>query len=313
MNTPVGGTPPPPRRHAGADRARRPGSPAARPRRRSRSAGMPPPTTSASPATAATAIGTLISSGTGTSFIFTGLTCGTSYTLAVDAYDAAGNRSTRPSTTAATLACAGRHGPVAAYSFDAGSGTSLTDNSGNGNTGTISGATLDERRQVRRSAHVRRRQRSGHRRRQGLARPDDRNDARGLDPPDREQHLAHRRHQGDERQPDLRPVLELRCSAAELDRLDRRQPDSGHRPRHRRGRRCRAWTHLATTYDGAVLRLYVNGVQVATQERDRRDGQLGRPAPDRRQQRLGGVVPGPDRRPPRLQPRAHTEPSSRPT
>ena len=85
--------------------------------------------------------GTLVSSGTGTSLTFTGLACGTSYTLAVDAYDAAGNRSTRPSIAASTLACANGTGPVAAYSFDAASGSSLSDNSGSGNTGSISGAT----------------------------------------------------------------------------------------------------------------------------------------------------------------------------
>src|SRR5207249_955887 len=37
--------------------------------------------------------GALVSSGTGTGYVFTGLNCATGYTLAVDAYDAAGNRS----------------------------------------------------------------------------------------------------------------------------------------------------------------------------------------------------------------------------
>jgi chitodextrinase len=49
--------------------------------------------------------GSLVSSGTGTSFAFTGLSCGTSYTLAVDAYDAAGNRSGKGQLTASTSAC----------------------------------------------------------------------------------------------------------------------------------------------------------------------------------------------------------------
>jgi chitodextrinase len=49
--------------------------------------------------------GTLVSSGTGTSFTFSGLNCGTSYTLAVDAYDAAGNRSAKGSVNATTSAC----------------------------------------------------------------------------------------------------------------------------------------------------------------------------------------------------------------
>ena len=48
---------------------------------------------------------TLLSSGAGTSFNFTGLSCGTSYTLAVDAADAAGNRSAQALVTASTSAC----------------------------------------------------------------------------------------------------------------------------------------------------------------------------------------------------------------
>jgi chitodextrinase len=51
--------------------------------------------------------GSLLSSGTGTSYTFTGLACGTTYALGVDAYDAAGNRSARGLVTASTSACAG--------------------------------------------------------------------------------------------------------------------------------------------------------------------------------------------------------------
>ena len=50
--------------------------------------------------------GTLISSGTGTTYTYSGLTCGTKYVLAVDAYDAAGNRSGAASINATTTACA---------------------------------------------------------------------------------------------------------------------------------------------------------------------------------------------------------------
>jgi chitodextrinase len=49
--------------------------------------------------------GTLQASVTGTGNTFSGLLCGTSYSLSVDAFDAAGNRSTRPSFSAATSAC----------------------------------------------------------------------------------------------------------------------------------------------------------------------------------------------------------------
>ena len=41
--------------------------------------------------------GSLVGSGTGTSYAFTGLACGTGYSLAIDAYDAAGNRSAKTS------------------------------------------------------------------------------------------------------------------------------------------------------------------------------------------------------------------------
>jgi chitodextrinase len=43
---------------------------------------------------------------TGTSFTFADLACGTTYTLGVDAFDAAGNRSTIATVTASTAACA---------------------------------------------------------------------------------------------------------------------------------------------------------------------------------------------------------------
>ena len=49
--------------------------------------------------------GSLAGSATTTSYTFNGLTCGTSYTLAVDAADAAGNRSAQTSTTLSTNAC----------------------------------------------------------------------------------------------------------------------------------------------------------------------------------------------------------------
>jgi chitodextrinase len=55
--------------------------------------------------------GSLVSNGGGTSFTFGGLTCGTSYTLAVDAYDAAGNRSSASSLTASTTACPDTQAP----------------------------------------------------------------------------------------------------------------------------------------------------------------------------------------------------------
>jgi fibronectin type 3 domain-containing protein len=49
--------------------------------------------------------GTSVGTTQNTSYTFSGLACGRSYTLTVDAYDAAGNRSTKSSLTATTAAC----------------------------------------------------------------------------------------------------------------------------------------------------------------------------------------------------------------
>ena len=51
--------------------------------------------------------GSQTSTQTGTSYSYSGLACGTSYTLAVDAYDAAGNHSGKATITKTTNACAG--------------------------------------------------------------------------------------------------------------------------------------------------------------------------------------------------------------
>jgi hypothetical protein len=81
-------------------------------------------------------------SGTTTTYSDTGLAGSTSYTYRVQATDAAGNLSAFSNTaSAATSASTGTPGLVAAYDFNAGTGTTLTDVSGNGNTGTIVNAT----------------------------------------------------------------------------------------------------------------------------------------------------------------------------
>jgi hypothetical protein len=49
--------------------------------------------------------GSSVASTTQTNYTFSGLACGTSYTLAVDAYDVAGNRSAEASATGSTAAC----------------------------------------------------------------------------------------------------------------------------------------------------------------------------------------------------------------
>jgi hypothetical protein len=71
-----------------------------------------------------------------TSFSATGLTANTNYTYRVQAMDSAGSGPYSTLTSATTLPHL-----AAGYAFDAGSGTTVADISGNGNTGTISGAT----------------------------------------------------------------------------------------------------------------------------------------------------------------------------
>jgi hypothetical protein len=78
----------------------------------------------------------------GTSYGDTGLSGNTSYNYRVRAADAAGNLGGYSNVaTATTLTPPPATGPVAAYSFNEGSGTTVADASGNGNVGTISNAT----------------------------------------------------------------------------------------------------------------------------------------------------------------------------
>ena len=64
------------------------------------------------------------------------------------------------------------------------------------------------------------------------------------------------------------------------------------------------WSHLAMTWDGLTVRVYVNGTQVSSSALAGTAVTSSEPAADRRQRRLAGVVQRADRRGPRLQPRA---------
>ena len=81
---------------------------------------------------------------TATTATFTGLNCGTGYQLGVDAYDAAENHSPKATLATTTAACDPTGADlVAAYSFDEGSGVSVSDRSGSGNGGSVVGASWD--------------------------------------------------------------------------------------------------------------------------------------------------------------------------
>ena len=65
--------------------------------------------------------GTLKGSPTATNYALTGLTCGTSYTVAVDAFDAAANRSAKATITTSTVACPDTTAPTTPTGLAAGS------------------------------------------------------------------------------------------------------------------------------------------------------------------------------------------------
>ena len=86
------------------------------------------------------AAGNRIAQPTGPSYTDTGLAAGT-YFYRVTAEDAAGNISAASAQATASVAAPPAIGLVAAYGFDAGSGTATADQSGNGNNGSLSDAT----------------------------------------------------------------------------------------------------------------------------------------------------------------------------
>jgi hypothetical protein len=67
-----------------------------------------------------------------------------------------------------------------------------------------------------------------------------------------------------------------------------------------------AWSYLSETYDGSTLRLYVNGTQVASTAHGG-DHDVDQPVADRRRQHLRAVLRRAHRRGPRLQRRAHSD------
>jgi chitodextrinase len=82
-----------------------------------------------------------IATPTGTTYNDTGVVLNTTYSYRERATDASGNLSPYSNVASATTSQGTISGLVAAYAFDEGTGTTVADASGNGNTGTITNAT----------------------------------------------------------------------------------------------------------------------------------------------------------------------------
>ena len=197
-------------------------------------------------------------------------------------------------------------GLVAAYGFEETTGTTVTDSSPLGATGTISGATPQRRRPLRTCAVLRRRQRPRQRPGRELARPHHRHDAVGVGPAHRARQLADRAAQDPPRRTHLRAL-----------RQHRHQPPLRRHPDHRRTGRARHRGAGAQHVDAPRGDLRRNQRPPLRQRhprlhtrRRRRHRCLQRRAADRRKHRLVRVVQGPDRRGPRLpaRPRRRRDP-----
>jgi len=199
----------------------------------------------------------------GTTYSDTGLAAATTYRYQVRAADAAQNLSGYSSITGATT-LAGTSGLVAAYSFNEGTGTTLADISGSGNTGTIGTATWTTAGRYGSALAF-----------NGTTARVDVSDAVSL-------HLA------------AGMTLEAWVNPAAVSSAWRDVIYKGNDNYYLSATTTRSsrpagggtfgggnsietfgtsplvvntWTHLATTYDGSVLRLYVNGVQVSSRNR----------------------------------------------
>ena len=201
-----------------------------------------------------TEIGT--TSGTGTAYKDLTTTAGTSYRYQVRAGDAAGNLGPYSDPAAATTPVPSGPTPVAAYAFDEGSGSMVTDARGAGTT-ERSRTRSGRRREVRGRVELQRLELAGDDPQRGLAAADDRDDAGGVGRPERREQHA------------WRDVIYKGNDNYYLEAT------SNHTSRPAGGGTfgtavgpsaltANIWAFLAVSYDKTTVRLYVNGTQVAT-------------------------------------------------
>ena len=200
---------------------------------------------------------------TGTSHTDTGLTAGT-YHYKLTAEDAAGNTSPASTQASATVTTPAPTGLVAAYGLDTGTGTTITDQSGTGNNGTTTnttwagstagrygnaltfngtnavasipdGPSLDLTTGMTVEAWVR-----------PTALGNDYRTILMKERPGGSAYALYANGSGNDRAPIGETFIGTYRSAIGSTQLA-----------------LNTWTHLATTYDGSVLALYVNGTQAA--------------------------------------------------
>ena len=181
------------------------------------------------------------------------------HTLTAVARDGAGNTTTSAAVPV-TVSNTGGVGLVGAWAFDEGTGTAAADQSGRGNNGTIANAAWVTNGKFNKALSF-----------NGTnawvtvagrcdARSHDRHDTRSLGAARRLGRLADGRREGPGRRAGVRPLQQHGRRLPRdrgIDRRVDRAPST--RPN---ALPVGVWSHVASTYNGTTLRLYVNGSQV---------------------------------------------------